>query len=158
MALSRVSYGHRRIQVLLRREGWPVNHKRVYRFYRLEGLGMQSKKPRRYVTGCRRMERVTATHPNECWSMDFMSDELYNGQRIRLLPLVDNYTRESLDRWAYINQVELDFSRPRKPVDNAYIESFNGSFRDECLNQSWFLSLEDAKEKGEKSLDDKRTR
>ena len=81
---------------MLQREGWQVNHKRVYRLYRLEGLGMRSKRHRRHVTGCRRMEKVTAIHPNECWSMDFMSDELYNEQRIRLLTLVDNYTRESL--------------------------------------------------------------
>jgi len=192
IALSRVSYGYRRIQVMLKREGWPVNHKRVYRLYKLEGLGMRPKRPRRHVTGCRRMERPTASHSNECWSMDFMSDELYNGQRIRLLTLVDNYTRESLaievdphlggqrvaeiltlvalervkpekirvdngpeftskrlDQWAYINRVELDFSRPGKPTDNAFIEAFNGRLREECLNQNWFLSLEDAREKVE---------
>jgi len=122
--------------------------------------------------------------------MDFMSDELYNGQRIKLLTLVDNFTRESLaievaeriggqrvveilmkvaeerglpetirvdngpeftsrrlDQWAYFNGVELDFIRPGKPTDNAFIESFNGRFRQECLNESWFLSLDDAKEK-----------
>ena len=177
---------------MLQREGWQINHKRVYRLYKLEGLGMRPKRHRRHVTGCRRMEKVTATHPNECWSMDFMSDELYNEQRIRLLTLVDNYTRESLaievnqhlggqqvaellslvalergspekirvdngpeftskklDRWAYLNGVELDFSRPGKPTDNALIEAFNGRFREECLNQNWFLSLEDAKEKVE---------
>ncbi len=124
--------------------------------------------------------------------MDFMGDELYNGQRIRLLTLVDNFTRESLaievdqhlggqriaeiltlvalergkpekiqvdngpefvskklDQWAYLNGVELDFSRPGKPTDNALIEAFNGRFREECLNQSWFLSLENAREKVE---------
>ena len=190
IALSRVSYGYRRIQVMLRREGWKVNHKRVYRLYRLEGLGMRPKRHRRHVTGCRRMERIAATHPNESWSMDFMSDELYNGQRIRLLTLVDNFTRESLaievdqhlggqqvaelltlvtlergqperiqvdngpefaskklDQWAYLNHVELDFSRPGKPTDNAFIEAFNGRFREECLSQNWFLSLEDARDK-----------
>ena len=57
---------------------------------------MRPKKPRRHVTACRRMERMEAMGPNEGWSMDFMSDELYNGQRIRLLTLVDNFTRESL--------------------------------------------------------------
>ncbi len=56
---------------------------------------------------------------------------------------------KELDKWAYLNGAELDFSRPGKPVDNAYIESFNGSFRDECLNVNWFLSLEDAREKVE---------
>ncbi len=55
-----------------------------------------------------------------------------------------------LDKWAYENGVTMDFSRPGKPMDNATIESFNGSFRDECLNVNWFLSMEDAKEKIEK--------
>ena len=57
---------------------------------------MRPKRPKRHVSACRRMLRVTANHPNESWSMDFMSDELYNGQRIKLLTLVDNFTRESL--------------------------------------------------------------
>ncbi len=52
-----------------------------------------------------------------------------------------------MDKWAYENNVTLDFSRPGKPTDNPFIESFNGSFQDECLNTNWFLSLEDAKEK-----------
>ena len=138
------------------------------------------------------MVRATASLPNESWSMDFMSDELYNGQRIKLLTLVDNFTRESLvievadrlggqrlveilmqvvqekglpksirvdngpeftskilDQWAYLNGIELDFIRPGKPTDNALIEAFNGRFRQECLNESWFLSLEDAREKVE---------
>jgi putative transposase len=63
---------------------------------------------------------------------------------------VDNgpeFISKELDKWAYENKVTLDFSRPGKPTDNAYIESFNGSFRDECLNINWFLSLDDAREK-----------
>ena len=52
-----------------------------------------------------------------------------------------------LDRWAYENRVSMDFSRPGKPTDNAFAESFIGSFRDECLNVNWFLSLEDARDK-----------
>jgi len=63
---------------------------------------------------------------------------------------VDNgseFISKALDKWAYENQVALEFSRPGKPTDNAYIESFNGSFRDECLNVHWFMSLEDAREK-----------
>ena len=73
-----------------------MNHKRVYRLYKLEGLVMRPKRPRRHVSACRRMVRAIASHPNESWSVDFMSDELYNGQRIKLLTLVDNLTRESL--------------------------------------------------------------
>jgi len=190
LAYARASYGYRRLHVLLQREGWQINHKRVYRLYKLEGLMMRPKRPRRHVTARRRMERVEAVRPNEDWSMDFMSDELFNGQRIRLLTLVDNFTRESLaievdthlgghrvveilqhislrrnlprtiridngpefiskilDQWAYLNGVELDFSRPGRPTDNAFIEAFNGRLREECLNENWFLSLEDAREK-----------
>ena len=192
LAYARASYGYRRLHVLLQREGWVVNHKRVYRLYTLEGLMMRPKKPRRHVTAKRRMDRMEAVGPNDGWSMDFMSDELCSGQRIRLLTLVDNFTRESLaievdthlgghrvtavlqrlsaarslpqsirvdngpefiskalDQWAYLNGVELDFSRPGKPTDNAFIEAFNGRLREECLNENWFLSLEDAREKVE---------
>jgi putative transposase len=63
---------------------------------------------------------------------------------------VDNgpaFVSKALDKWAYERKVSLDFSRPGKPTDNAIIESFNGSFRDECLNANWFLSLEDARRK-----------
>ena len=96
LAEVRVSYGYRRIHVLLLREGWKVNHKRVYRLYRLEGLTMRTKKPRRrHVSGKNRIERPVATTRNETWSMDFMSDELFNGDRIRLFTLVDHFTRES---------------------------------------------------------------
>ena len=96
IAQARVSYGYRRIHIMLLREGWNVNHKRVYRLYRMEGMMMQSKRPRRHVSACRRMVRASASYPNESWSMDFMSDALYDGQRFRLLTLVDNFTRESL--------------------------------------------------------------
>ncbi len=190
LARARVSYGYRRLHILLQREGWEVNHKRVYRLYKQEGLMMRPKRHRRHVSACRRVERVTASHTNESWSMDFMSDELYDGRRIKLLTLVDNFTRESLaievdrslggqrvvevlmevamkrgfpgkirvdngpeftskilDQWAYLNRVELDFIRPGKPTDNALIESFNGHFRQECLNENWFLSLADTREK-----------
>ena len=169
-----------------------MNHKRVYRLYRLEGLGMRPKKPRRHVTACRRVERPTARAVNESWSMDFMSDALYNGRLIRLLTIVDNFNRESLaievgehigsdrvaeilnrlsklrdlpkriqvdngpefiskrlDQWAYFNGVELDFIRPGKPTDNGIIEAFNGRLRQECLNENWFLSLDDARQKVE---------
>ena len=63
---------------------------------------------------------------------------------------VDNgseFISKALDKWAYDHQVTLNFSRPGKPTDNPFIESFNGSFRDECLNVNWFLSLEDAQDK-----------
>jgi len=192
LAMSRIGYGYRRLHILLGREGWEVNHKRVYRLYREEGLAMRKRPPRRRKACLRRELRPTAARKNECWSMDFMSDQLFDGRRIRILTLVDNHTRESLaihvaqrirgmevaevlervskehgkprtiqvdngpefiskdvDLWAYWNHVKLDFSRPGKPTDNAYIESFNARFRLECLNEHWFMSLEDAREKTE---------
>jgi putative transposase len=190
IASVRVRYGYKRIHVLLRREGWEVNHKRVYRIYCEEGLNLRAKRPKRRVSAAHRVKSPPATCLNESWSMDFVTDSLFNGRRFRCLTVVDNFSREclaievgqrirgedvvrvmdqlmttrgvprrihvdngpefiskDLDRWAYENNVTLDFSRPGKPVDNAYIESFNGSFRDECLNVNWFLSLEDAREK-----------
>jgi len=190
LATSRVGYGYRRLHILLQREGWQVNHKRVYRLYWEEGLGMRKKPPRRRVACLKREIRPVASKKNECWSMDFVSDQLYDGRRIRVLTLVDNHTRESLalhvgqrvrgqdvvrvlehvadvhglpsairvdngpefiskdlDLWAYWNKVKLDFSRPGKPTDNAFIESFNARFRLECLNEHWFLTLDDARQK-----------
>jgi putative transposase len=192
IAYSRVRYGYRRIHVLLRREGWMVNHKKIYRLYCLEWLNLRYKKPRRHKSSSQRIVRLPANQVNECWTMDFMFDQLFNGVKFRFLTLVDIFSREclaikvgqkmtgenvahvrqevleqrgkprqifldngsefiskALDKWAYENKVALAFSRPGKPTDNAYIESFNGSFRDECSNVHWFLSLDDAKLKAE---------
>jgi putative transposase len=191
IAWARVRYGYYRIYVLLRREGWKVNHKSVYQLYRKEGLSLRRKRPRRHASAAQRVGRIEAGAANEGWSMDFVSDALYEGRRLRILTVVDKCTRECLaikgdqgiggekvagvigritmerqipqtirvdhgheyvskvlDQWAYRNGVALDFSRPGKPTDNAYVESFNGSLRDECLNVNWFLSLEDARGDG----------
>jgi len=96
LAMARIGCGYRRLQVLLWREGWQVNHKRVYRLYREEGLGLRKRAPRRRRACLKRELRPAASVKNECWSMDFMSDELFDGRRIRVLTLVDNHTRESL--------------------------------------------------------------
>ena len=190
IAQTRMRYGYFRIYILLRREGWVVNQKRVYRLYREDGLSLRLKRPRRHVSAAQRDRQPAALAPNELWSMDFVSDALFDGRRLRALTVVDAYTREALaidvdqgikgeqvveamdriasirgtprairvdngpefiskalDRWAYENGVTLDFSRPGKPTDNAFVESFNGRFRDECLNTHWFLSLADARSK-----------
>ncbi len=191
LAGARVRYGYRRLGILLKREGWKVNHKRVYRLYCQENLAVRTKRPRRHVTAKPREDRAPAGRINDCWSMDFMSDQLFDGRNLRVLTIVDNFTRESLavevgagftghavagvlgriaarrrqfpksirvdngpeftskalDQWAYLNKVTLDFSRPGKPTDNAFIESFNGRLRTECLDQHWFMSLEDARRK-----------
>ena len=164
LAAVRVRYGYRRLHVLLRREGWAVNHKRVHRLYTEEGLSIRTKLPRR-KRACRyRQGRPGAETANEVWAMDFMSDQLFDGRPIRILTVVDIHTREGLstapranfraaqvvevldqlvrargkpkslrvdngpefagrllDHWAYLNKVEIDFSRPGKPTDNAFI-------------------------------------
>ena len=187
LAQARVRFGHRRLRVLLLREGWTVGTERFYRVYREEGLALRRKRPWRHATAVHREQRRPATARNDIWSMDFVSDELTDGRRFRTLTVLDLYTRQCLDLavgrhltgqdvaatlerrrfdrglpqriycdngsefvggamdfWAYTNGVILDFSRRGKPTDNAAIESFNGRFRDECLNVHWFGSLEDA--------------
>ena len=93
---TRVRYGYRRVHVLLRREGWRVNHKRTYRIYCQEGLNLRRKRPRRHATGSGRMARPEVNCLNACWSMDFVVDSLFNGHRFRALTIVDNYSRECL--------------------------------------------------------------
>jgi len=96
IAATRVRYGYPRIHVLLRREGWVVNRKRVYRIYREEGLSMRLKTPRRRKSALVRTERPVASAVNQTWSMDFMADNLADGRKIRLLNIVDNFSRECL--------------------------------------------------------------
>jgi putative transposase len=84
----RERYDYRRIHTLLQREGWLVNHKRVYRLDCLEGLQMRHKPPRRQVSVKLREDRTEAVRPNQCWSMDFMLDELF--RRLALAALSDS--------------------------------------------------------------------
>ena len=189
LAMERRRFGYLRLHVLLRREGWRVNHQRVYRLYREEKLLVKCRKGRRTAA----IERVPLPAPrraNQEWSMDFVHDTLASGRRFRVLNVVDDYTREALaievdhslpglrvvrvleelrqrgrkpesivcdhgpeftgkalDQWAFANSVRLAFITPGKPMENAYVESFNGKLRDECLNENWFVSLTDAREK-----------
>ena len=197
IAETRVRYGYRRIHVLLRREGWNVNPKRIYRLYRELGLQLRNKTPKRRVKAKLREDRVIATHSNETWAMDFVHDQLVTGNKIRILTIVDTFSRYSpatdprfnykgedvvqtlervcrkigypksirvdngsefisrdLDLWAYQKGVALDFSRPGKPTDNAFIENFNGKLRQECLNTHWFMNLDDARSKMENWRED----
>ncbi len=90
LAKTRVSYGYRRLHILLLREGWQVNHKRVYRLYRQEGLTLKNKHlKRRFVSSALHVRQDHATKPNVRWSMDFVADELVDGRRIRILTIVD---------------------------------------------------------------------
>lgn len=96
LAAARVRYGYRRLHVLLRREGWPVNHKRVHRLYAEEGLSIRTKLPRRKRAWRYRQGRPEAGGPNEVWAMDFLSDQPFDGRPIRILAVLDVHTREAL--------------------------------------------------------------
>ena len=96
IAKARPRYGYRRVHVLLRREGWQVNHKQLYRLYKEEGLSLRYKRPKRRISAAHRLERPILTAINQCWSMDFVADQLFNGRRLRLLTIVDNFSRECL--------------------------------------------------------------
>jgi putative transposase len=93
LAETRVRYGYRRIHILLRREGWKVNPKRVHRLYRLDGLQMRLKPPRRRVMAKLREDRTPAVAPNQVWAMDWIYDQLFDGRRIWVLTMVDTYSR-----------------------------------------------------------------
>lgn len=194
LARKRPRFGYRRLWAMLRREKnpdgtprWVVNHKRVHRLYREEGLAMRRKAQKR-LRAAARAPLELLVQANQLWTMDFTHDNLCSGRKFRTLNLMDGYTREALaievdtslpgarvvqvlerlkqtrgvpekivvdngpefisravDQWAFENGVELYFIEPGKPTQNAYIESFNGKFRDECLNQNWFVDLADAR-------------
>jgi putative transposase len=189
LAGSRTRYGYRRLTVLLRRQGWNVNAKRVYRLYREEQLQVRTAKRAKQEPQLR-VPLVAAGRANQRWSMDFVSDRLADGRWFRILTVVDQYTRECLctfadrpqtgekvvaqmkrlaavrgipesittdngsefagkamEAWAYQAGVKLDFIRPGKPVENGYIESFNGRLRDECLNGEIFADLAQARQR-----------
>ena len=95
IAATRVRYGYRRIHVLLRREGWQVNPKRVYRLYREMGLQLRNKTPKRRVKAKLREDRQSATRPNETWAMDFVHDQLVTGRKLRVLTIIDTFSRFS---------------------------------------------------------------
>jgi putative transposase len=187
-AAQRRRFGYRRLHVLLRREGWNDNHKRVYRVYRELGLQVK-RRSRKHAAKWRGEKPVVAQRPNQRWSLDFMSDQLADGRRFRLLNVVDDFTRECLavevdtslsgqrvarvleqlcvmrgvpeqlvsdngpefisravDNWAYQRGVKWQHIEPGKPVQNAYVESFNGKMRDECLNEHWFERVPHARQ------------
>lgn len=188
LASIHVRYGYRRLTVLLRREGWAVNAKRIYRLYDDENLKVRSVE-RKKIGRRQRVAEPPATGPNQCWAADFVSDKLCDGRSFRILTMIDQFTRECiglvanrsmhgsdvvsalteaieergavprsitvdngsefagrvLEAWAIQHGVQLRFIRPGRPVENGFIESFNGRLRDECLNVEWFGSLLEAR-------------
>jgi putative transposase len=186
LAAQRRRFGYRRLWVLLRRDGYAVNKKRVYRLYRQERLMVRRRGGRKRAVGTRAPMPVPAG-PNRRWSLDFVHDQMTDGRRLRILTVVDDGTREclalvadtsisgkrvarELDRivarrgrpggivsdngteltsnailaWSDRHKVAWHYIAPGKPVQNAFIESFNDKFRDECLNKHWFVTLQEA--------------
>ena len=172
---------------IMQREGLVKNHKRTERIYKEAGLSLtiRSRKKR---ASCARVDIPRAEKRNELWALDFMHDSMGSGRKLRILPIIDTYTKEchrievdrsiggrrvtevlsevasmqglpenivvdngpefisnAMDEWAYTREVTLHFIRPGKPVDNAFMESFNARLREECLNLNWFRSIEHAR-------------
>ena len=98
IAQVRIRYGYWRIFTLLRREGWRDNHKRVYHIYiyKEEGLNLRSKRPKRSRMAAQRLDRPQLFNINQCWSMDFVADQLFDGRKFRLLTVVDDFSRKCL--------------------------------------------------------------
>jgi putative transposase len=187
LAEQRPRFGYPRLHILLRREGFMVNRKRVYRLYRAAGLKLRAKRRKRAAPREKR-PMTPATGANQSWSMDFVSDRLGDGRQFRTFTVVDDFVKRcpvlevdtsisgqrvtrALDRaiesygkprrlimdngpeftsrvlleWAGRRDIELAWIEPGKPIQNAYVESFNARFRDECLNQHHFTTLADAR-------------
>jgi putative transposase len=179
--------------ILLRQRGWSDNHKRIYRVYCEEKLQVKRRKRRKHPRN-RGNPLEGAEHLNEVWAMDFVSDQLANGRRIRALVILDVFSRECLlievdtslggnrvaralekvielrgccpkkilsdngpefrskamIRWCYEWQVDHHFIDPGKPSQNGFVEGFNSTFRDMCLNEHLFLTMEEARDLIEK--------
>ncbi|WP_407117037.1 IS3 family transposase [Bradyrhizobium sp. LMG 9283] len=187
IAQERRRFGYRRLHVLLKREGYLVNHKKLFRLYREERLAVRRRGGRKRAIGTR-APMMAPIAPNDRWSLDFVSDQLTDGRRFRILTVVDDCTREclalvadtslsgarvarELDRlitergkpktvvsdngteltsnailtWADQSRVAWHYIAPGKPMQNAFIESFNGRLRDELLNETLFTSLAQAR-------------
>jgi len=187
-ASKRRRFGYRRLGWMLERQGIRMNHKKLYRLYREEGLAVKRRRGRRRAVG-QRAPLTLPRGPNQRWSLDFVADQLASGRRIRILTVVDDFTKENLAdvpetsiggarlvaeldrlifargkpmtivsdngtemtsravlRWAARTGVEWHYIAPGKPTQNAFIESFNSRFRDECLNEHVFATLPEAAE------------
>lgn len=179
-------YGHRFAWALLRRQGYAVNRKRVRRLWRLLGLSVRRKRRRKIRTGQPRV--FTPTGPNQVWAYDFVHDRCANGQGLKCLTVIDEWTRECLEIetesrltaskvigvlqrlfeeygapavlrsdngpefiaravkiWTLMNHTETVTIEPGKPWQNGSVESFNATFRSECLDREWFAHLREAK-------------
>lgn len=189
IASKRRRFGYRRIGIMLERQGFVMNHKKLYRLYKDEGLAVKRRGGRKRARGSR-APMPEASRPNQRWSLDFLSDTYGASRKFRIFAVIDDCTRENLClvadtslsgarvarelnalvrlygkpdsivsdngteftsrailQWANEAQVNWHYIAPGKPQQNAFIESFNGSLRDECLNEELFDTLEEARRK-----------
>ena len=188
IAHVRRRFGYRRIHDLLRSEFPGVNHKRVYRLYKNANLAVRRRKKVKRPAN-ERVPLQIARKVNDVWSMDFVSDSLSNGRRIKCLTVADDFSHECVDiavdfgisgqyvtrlldqaaifrgypvavrtdngpeftsraflAWTTLHGIRHILIQPGRPMQNGYIESFKGKFRDECLNEQWFQSLPQARD------------
>ena len=171
LAVAKPRWGSPHLTWRLRREGWPVNHNRIERLVREERL-LVGQRPRRKRTARTRVPTPVPTQPDQRWSMDFVRDTKLRagpfrcgrssmtrsgsvscwsstGRRPQAI-VCDNgpeFVSQALDQWASTHGITLDFIRPGHPVENCFIESFNGKLRDECLSQHHFATLAEARER-----------
>lgn len=179
-------YGYRRIRIFMRRRGHAMSVDRTHRLWRLAGLQLPRKRPRRR-TAASRPRPLPASGPNHVWAYDFVFDACANGQKLKCLTIVDEWTHEALAidvagsirstrvievlsklisvrgapryirsdngpefvaaavlRWVDGEGIETAHIAPGKPWQNGSNESFNGRFRDECLNMEWFRTRAEA--------------
>ena len=187
VAHQRRRFGYRRVHDMVRRQFPGVNHKRVYRLYRAANLAVKKRRKVRRPPSERQPLGV-AKRVNEVWSMDFVSDSLANGRRLKCLTVTDDFSHEAVDiavdfgisgqyvtrlldqaarfrgypgavrtdngpeftcrafiAWTQAHGIEHLLIQPGRPMQNGFIESFNGRFRDECLNERWFETLDQAR-------------
>jgi putative transposase len=152
LAAVRRRFGYRRLAWMLEREGSKVNLKKVYRLYREEGLAVKRRRGRRRAIGTR-SPIVVPQELNQRWSLDFVSNQLGNGRRFRLLNVIDDFNSEclasvpdfSLSGMRVIRELEAIIAVRGKPMQNGFVESFNGRMRDECLNEHVFMTLAEAR-------------
>ena len=113
LAAERRRFGYRRLHILLDREGMAMNHKKLFRLYREEGLSVRKRGGRKRAMGTR-SPMMLPDRPNQRWSLDFVLDSLNNGRRLRVLTVVDDYTRECL---ALVADTSLSGERLARELD-----------------------------------------
>ena len=132
LATARPRFGYERLHVLRPREGWRVGRNRVHRIFKLEELQVLMRLRRRKHIRLHRGPVPVTTNGGQYWAMDFVHDQLASGRKSRVLTVVDKWHRQCL-------ALQADFAL----TGHCFTESFNGRFRDECLNVNEFSALDD---------------